>query len=479
MNAMIKPVLIRVDRHPDKLTDHPRHIHPPLELKYVQAGIEKRTGYNTPILDGWSNLWSPEKLTELVVDGGFRIAIIKGMSYCVEESIQLGKLLREQGIITVAVGQFVSHAANQRVTGWQAAFNITFLGEPEEEVPSIAQRLMSGEVLDNFSVYNQRFQRNECTYIQRPEELPMAKYATGELEKYPFPFPVRGRRIKKWGYIMTSWGCPHRCTLCSNVVRKSMGAVLRSRTPKTVVDEIEAMVRDGAQGIYFDDDTLLSNRKEFLEMCRLIVERKLKFSWVASCRIDELDDERIAMSAKAGAVLLKVGVESATPRIIKLLGKSKRPERWVGQVEGVFKKLNKHKIGTVALYMVGCPDETEEEVHKTIQQAIRLKPDYVQSQIFSAYPDSPFYQELPESEKEKYDFDGNVYHYTAFKHSPSQIDPDKLLELQNRFYRKFYLRPGYMARHGRLFWRYYLHYSTVRTILGKVSKKVTNLFSVA
>ena len=71
-----KVALIRIDKTPETLSKHPRHIHPATELKYIELGLNQ-LDIKSQLFDGWIHLWSPEKLAEQI-DQTFDMAIHYG-----------------------------------------------------------------------------------------------------------------------------------------------------------------------------------------------------------------------------------------------------------------------------------------------------------------------------------------------------------------------------------------------------------------
>jgi radical SAM superfamily enzyme YgiQ (UPF0313 family) len=323
-------------------------------------------------------------------------------------------------------------------------------------VPTLIKRLHDGEPLEQVARrYVEALERREFFFVADPDKLPRPQFMRRELKAYPFPFPMPTGRHHRWGYVLSGWGCPHRCNFCSGVVRKTSGSTLRQRSPKLVVDEVASLLDLGAQAIIFEDDTLLTNRRTFLEICNEITRRGLRFPWIAHARADHLDEERVAAAARAGAALFKVGVESGSRRVIESLGKTPRGETWLECVEQAFALLHKYKVGAVGLFLIGSPDETREDIEESMKLALRIKPDYIQVQIFCAYPDSPYYINLSAEASAAVNF-GNQYHYATPTWTPSRVSPEELKQLQATFYKRFYLRPAFILRHVRRYWRFYL-----------------------
>lgn len=468
MTAAAGIVLLRVDREADRHTRHPRHLHPALDLKYVQAALEAATQQPVPLLDGWLAPFSVVGFATTALACQPRIAVVRAVSWCLAESIDLGRRLRAAGVITVAVGQQVQHVARTGHAGWDDAFDLALAGEPEAALPPIlldlAQRLAAGEPAAAAAAAL----RGRCTalgtaQVSHPDALPLPRFSAAELAEYPFPFPLPGLPPRRrWGYLLTAWGCPRPCRHCTALVRRSVGRPLRPRSVDAVADEVAALRDGGAEALFFEDDSLFVHKPRLIALADRLVQRGLTLPWLANARPDELDDERVAAAAAAGAALLKVGVDCGAPQRIAALGKTPDGEAWIAASIAAFERLRAARIGSVALMMVGLPDETPAEVAASLSLACRLPADYLQVQTYRPYPDVDLWPDLPAGVRAA--SGRSLYHYGA-SGTPAPTDdqancsalPDALLAvLPARFYRRFYLRPGYAWRHLSRCWRHYL-----------------------
>jgi anaerobic magnesium-protoporphyrin IX monomethyl ester cyclase len=449
-------VLLRIDRQAGGHTAHPRHLHPALDLKYIQARLEADFDTTVPLVDGWLEPFEAEAFVRRVLALQPRYAVIRAVTWCLEESVRVAAGLRAAGIVTIAVGQQVQHVARSPYPGWGAAYDLAVPGEPEEEVPRLLARLHSGEPLETLRQESrQRVATGTTVLVQQPDGLPFPRFNAAELQAYAFPFPTRGGApVTRWGYVLTAWGCPRPCRHCTAIVRKSVGQLLREREIERVVDEVAALRESGAEAIAFEDDSLFVDRARFLRLAEALQRRDIRLPWMANARPDELDAERVAAARAAGAVLLKVGVDSGSPRLAEKLGKTLDGAAWIHAAEQGFDLLADYGIGSVALFMVGMPDETPADAEATLALAKRIRPDYLQMQIYRAYPDVPLWAELPEAARAS----TAEYHYLAPVSNCSRIPAHELAGLQRRLYRAFYLRPAFVASHLMHYWRYYLHH---------------------
>lgn len=455
-------VLLRADRV-GGAGGHPRHLHPALDLKILQAGLMRGDPPLVRLVDGWLIKGGPPVWVGQALAGKPQIAVIKGETWCLPEAVECGCLLRQAGVTTIAIGQQVSHALRASVPRWHKAFDLALAGEPEEELLGLLPRLLQGDT-STFGDYRQRFEQRHHFEVAAPDRLPRPEYSTAEQLAFAFPFPLPGKPLRRWAYVLSASGCPHRCRHCSTVVRKSWGERLRKRSPAQVVDEVAAHLAAGAEAIAFEDDTFLVDRRHFLAICEELTRRNVAAPWIANARPDELDAERVDAAAASGARLLKVGIETATPRLIELMDKARDGEIWRQQSEAGLARLKRRGIASVGLFLVGLPSETAAEVEATVRWAQVLAPDYVQVQIFRSYPDIPWWQDLAPRLRDA----EAAYHYGPITSTAAVIAPQVLPRLQRDFYRRYYLRSGFVLQHLARYWRHYLRPSGVSESLGRL-----------
>jgi radical SAM superfamily enzyme YgiQ (UPF0313 family) len=227
---------------------------------------------------------------------------------------------------------------------------------------------------------------------------------------------------------------------------------LRVRSIEEVVDEVAALAATGAQAISFEDDSLFVNRHRLLEFSASLIRRGLRLPWMANARPDELDAEVVAAAREAGARLIKLGIDSGSPRLIEAVGKCRDGEAWVSASRMAVEQLEAAGIGSVLLFVVGLPGETVAEAKASLDLAIELPADYLQVQLYRAYPDVGLWPSLSTVRR----VTSGEYHYTAPITQCSAMSDVELAAWPGKFYRGFYLRPCFVARHLRHAWRAYL-----------------------
>jgi radical SAM superfamily enzyme YgiQ (UPF0313 family) len=110
----------------------------------------------------------------------------------------------------------------------------------------------------------------------------------------------------------------------------------------------------------------------------------LNISWGCTTRVDLLDEEILALMKKAGCDYISIGVESGSERMLKIVEKNIT----VQQVKDAVRMLKKSRIPFEAFFMIGFPDETEQDLEKTFQLMKEMDGGTVCLSIFTPYPGS-------------------------------------------------------------------------------------------
>jgi anaerobic magnesium-protoporphyrin IX monomethyl ester cyclase len=168
--------------------------------------------------------------------------------------------------------------------------------------------------------------------------------------------------------LETSRGCPHRCRFCET--SNFFGNTWRSRSPEKVVKDIKNLVYRGALIIQITDDNFTANPKSVIKICNKLDNRNLPLFFVFSARSDDLlrDPELIPSLAKANFFRAAIGVETADQEMSKKIGKGISLE----QHRLAFNNLRKAGIYTVASFMIGLPEETEQTRQNYVDIACEL-----------------------------------------------------------------------------------------------------------
>jgi len=314
------------------------------------------------------------------------------------------------------------------------AIDYVVMGEGEGAITELAVAITNGKESQAATISGIACKRNgeniknPPKFIENMDEIPYPARHLLPLELYDRKIEFLG--AKPADVMSISRGCVFNCGFCET--RKLWGNICRGFSPKRVIGEIQDMMKKyGTKGIYFINDNFTLRKKETAELCNLMIDNKLDLEWVCDTRVDLVNDELLALMSKAGCKTIWFGVESASPKILKEIGRNTTPE----QVEKAFKLCKKNGIKVACSFMLGLPGETLKDMEESLKFAKKLNPDWCQFNTFIAYPDSRLYNELLES--------GKYVKLDEFLLSvkTDEYDYNSLMAVQRRFFKEFHMTP--------------------------------------
>jgi anaerobic magnesium-protoporphyrin IX monomethyl ester cyclase len=249
----------------------------------------------------------------------------------------------------------------------------------------------------------------------------------GNLDQWPFPdreslpldfvesMPLDVPAVlsmKRFTTMQTSRGCPWPCVFCDIPIFNE--GKWRSRSPQHVVNEFKQLQELGYGAVYFVDDHFLLRPKRIEAICKGIKEEGVTIQWGCEGRVDSTAQHLFPAMAKANCRTLMFGIESGSQKALDRLKK----EQSLAQVETAVNNAKQAGIEIVhGFFVVGCPDETVEDMRATFDFAARLKLDTFGFNRLCVYRGTPLWKEYVARGL----VDDNADWYKYFK--CSEIDP--------------------------------------------------------
>jgi len=281
-----------------------REPHLPLEYGYSKALLEE-AGHDVDIVDGQLNGLRLDDVRRRVQD--FRpdfTVVTTAPSYlfwrCAPPELRVPmetiRAVRGAGGAIVVVGPHAS--TTPAATKRKLAADVVLMGECEELLP----RLATG--WDGAMTAPHAADMSKLPALRWPRET-IARHSH---HHHRFEAPPKGPGAE----METSRGCPYHCTFCA---KDNFRNLFRRRPLETIAEELDGLVENGIEYVYFIDEIFLAYR-DVLETVR---ERRIKFG--IQTRIDLWSEEMLDLLGEAGCVSIEAGVESITEEGRRILDK--------------------------------------------------------------------------------------------------------------------------------------------------------------
>ncbi|WP_089726387.1 B12-binding domain-containing radical SAM protein [Candidatus Thiosymbion oneisti] len=185
--------------------------------------------------------------------------------------------------------------------------------------------------------------------------------------------------------IATSRGCPFDCKYCFvNAFHKRRWRALNA---DNVLKMITFLVNKyGINWFQFDDEEFFIDLGRSRELVGQL--KKLNIRWEALIRVDDIlrmDSAFLKLIKQSGCILLGVGAESGSNKMLELMNKKITRE----DIIEANRKLAKYHLKSEFYFMVGLPTETLEDLRKTVSLALQLKKENRRVRIASFFIFTP------------------------------------------------------------------------------------------
>jgi len=441
--------LIRASYLPGRMG---RYVVPPLGALTLAAMLrrERPEDVEFKILDTGLERYSAPEAGRAIAEYAPDVVGISALSL---EAVNLHRLAAEakkiNGNIKVVVGGPHATCFYDQVLG-DANIDFAVVGEgehvlielldalrdgsvPPHETPGLAQR-SDGRIIFG----------GPRPYVEDLDSLPMPAWDLVDFKRYsPFysmnTFTARSPHAP----IFSSRACPYRCAYCHSI----FGKQFRAQSPERTLDEIELLYRKfGVRELQVYDDVFNFNHERVFAICEGILKRgiDIKIAFPNGVRGDIMTRDMIGALARAGAYSITYAVESASPRIQRLIRKNLNLDK----VFDVVKWTYDEGIIPCGFFMLGFPTETKEEIEQTIRYASDSR--MLRALFFTVvpFPRTELYNLAKETYPNHdftYDFSPKMY-YWAVRPYFSEVTGIDVEAMSHRAWWEFYIRPWRMAQ---------------------------------
>ena len=373
MNVLLVHLPVRKRAEPNNI---------PLGVLYTAAAL-KRAGIKYQVLDLNEKRWSDFLIAAFIGSGKFTHIGISAMVTQYREVERLvGIAGRSAPGVPVVVGGPVSVLGDDLVKWMPVA---VWDGESEED--------LNAEVLGLIGTGEQ-----VGTSPIDVNKAPLPDWNSVNMGMYSRN-PVGAPNRNKWGNghrtkdtplsmnMLWSRGCPRKCSFCAHNFSSSK---YRKRSPESIIQEMEILWQQyDIKYFHTSDDSSMTDKAWLAEVCNLIAKHEFlkDCTWGCAGRADECTVDTLTMMKQAGCVLVGMGVESGSQKMLDVYNKGASVDDNVNAINAC-----KAVFGSADYsLMVGGPGEDNDTIAETVEmcQVTKTRPEVVF--MVTPYPGTDLY----------------------------------------------------------------------------------------
>ena len=180
------------------------------------------------------------------------------------------------------------------------------------------------------------------------------------------PYICQTRNSRRMLDYISSFGCPHLCTFCSEPMTSggSWSAMDADILVDAVADTVDA---HGLDGVLFQDAKFTAHEKRLVAFCNGLLERDVNINWIATACGADIQrfhaNGVLKLMRRAGCEQLFIGAEAASPDTLAEYRKTVDGEESFVVAELLW---NRYGILPHYSYVIGHPIESLDQVQQTL-----------------------------------------------------------------------------------------------------------------
>lgn len=253
--------------------------------------------------------------------------------------------------------------------------------------------------------------------LESLDELPLLDWDGVRLAAYGKVFNMNDLPVAddRYASLMTTRGCPYRCSYCHDIFGRRTRALSMDR----LMEEMAVLIhRHDVRDFHFVDDLFNFEKGRIEAFCRTVADRgwSIRYAFPNGLRGDRLTGDELRSLRSTGCYALSIAVESTSDRLQRLVGKRLDVRRTLEQV-ALAADLG---MVTRAFVMIGFPGETEQEMVATIETVSESAFDMINVFTVTPHPGTELHRqvlerghELPPLGGESFDYDRGLINVSA------------------------------------------------------------------
>lgn len=373
---------------------------------HLHERIHSYPKLNTGILDAHRLRLLPEEIANQIERARARVVGLNPTSVNVPEAQAIAELCDQMNIPYILGG--IHATLDPRVAREDFPHATAIVrGQGEYVLSPIIRGILKNGPVRMEGVYypDESHSRGDYAVGLHPQLIPQVRQdVLAEEPRFHHTVEINGKPTQiDEANLFVTYGCPFECTFCSSPVMVNRGSkgskpYERPEMPR-ILDDITHAVNDlGANAIHFLDDMAFITPYHIDDLHNGLQERGLmdSFIWRGLTRapvIRRFNDETMRKMKETGAWKIALGVESGSDAILKQIKKKVTTEDVITAVQ----KLAQYGIQAKGFFIMGFPDETEQQIWETRNLIMHLK-NIGMTEIaafqFKPYPGTEAFKEL-------------------------------------------------------------------------------------
>jgi len=338
---------------------------PPIGLGYLASSTQKESpGIDLRILDCHRERFSHDRFGKYLQEYRPDIIGFTAFSMEIKSALDLANTAKKavKNAAIVFGGPHASSAPHSLLSN--PFIDYVFVGEAEYGFSYFVRHFYSEERFKAPGLgyrYGRDIVINEPKLIVDLDEIPFPDYKKMQFEKYPKMYFMKYFPAAP---MISSRGCPYDCTFCAG--HKVSGRRWRPRSVGNIMREVEYLKKEyGIREIDFWDDNFTLDKKRVEEFCRSLDLSGDKIKWWCpnGVHVNTVDKDLLSVMRQSGCYAVAFGVESGSERIRDDM----RKHISIGKLQELVKFSNRIGLRTQGFFIIGYPQESEEDILKTIR----------------------------------------------------------------------------------------------------------------
>lgn len=363
----------------------------PLGLISIGSHLKKK-GHIVKIFDRCVDGTSMKKVFDSFSPDIVGVSVMSSRG--IADAVKVSKEAKKRNILVAWGGQMPS--MQPELVLENEFVDYVMIGEGEftfEELIEAIENKCALESVDGIAFRkNGKIFRTHFREFANLKEMPVLDWSLVNVEKYLQPY----LGCQKMIYLYSSKGCPCSCSFCSNSCFHR--STHRKRPNEYVIEEIKYLIENhGVDGVYFSDELWCVKKSDMLDFCQRVHDNSLHFRWGVQVKIGLFNEEDFQTMYDAGCRWVFFGIESGSTEMLSAIHKNIDYDKIIPTIESV----NKIGYTSVASFIIGYPDETEEQLKETVWMLNNISASLTPVFHFTPLPGTELYEQVVASGKYK------------------------------------------------------------------------------